>query len=95
MHVNLLQQVDCEGVDLREEAYQEGDWEAVGKTCLMHKRTNYSLEQEINQSYTATNKKRCCVIAAAGPSETKLSWYVHPYPLTGLVRSAVRRGRRW
>ena len=36
VHVNLLQQVDGEGVDLREEAHQEGDWEAVGKTCFMH-----------------------------------------------------------
>lgn len=37
MHVNLLQQVDGKGVDLREKAHQEGDWEAVGKTCLMRK----------------------------------------------------------
>lgn len=36
VHVNLLQQVDSEGVDLREKAHQEGDWEAVGKTCFMH-----------------------------------------------------------
>lgn len=36
VHVNLLQQVDGEGVDLREKAHQEGDWKAVGKTCLMH-----------------------------------------------------------
>lgn len=36
VHVNLLQQVDGEGVDLREKAHQEGDREAVGKPCLMH-----------------------------------------------------------
>lgn len=40
MHVNLLQQVDGEGVDLREKTHQEGDWEAVGKTCLMHEIKN-------------------------------------------------------
>lgn len=36
VHVNLLQQVDGEGVDLREKAHQEGDWEAVGETCFTH-----------------------------------------------------------
>lgn len=43
VHVNLLQQVDGEGVDLREKAHQEGDWEAVGKPCLMrHRKSNLS-----------------------------------------------------
>lgn len=35
VHVNLFQHVDGEGVDLREESHQEGDWEAVGKACLI------------------------------------------------------------
>lgn len=38
VHVNLLQYVDGEGVDLREKAHQEGNWEAVGKTCFVHKK---------------------------------------------------------
>ena len=33
VHVNLLQHVDGEGVDLREETHQESDWEAVGEAC--------------------------------------------------------------
>ena len=44
MHVNLLQQVDGEGVDLREEADQEGDREAVGKTCSVHKTKDISIK---------------------------------------------------
>lgn len=38
MHVNLLQHVDGEGVDLGEKAHQEGDWEAMCKTWFMNKK---------------------------------------------------------
>lgn len=59
MHVDLLQQVDGESVDLREEAHQEGHWEAVGEPCPMGKHKQKPHKLLLSLSKKEVRKSAC------------------------------------
>lgn len=82
VHVNLLQQVDGESVDLRKKTHQEGDGEAVGETCPMQQRH----KQKTHNWFVSLP---LCL------GETSVPTCVRAYPRAGPGWSAACRGRRW